>query len=206
MLTTLVKRNLFHCPLQKTLTESSVYSRLIERTQRLVAVTPTLTLALETATAAALLQGHAGKVSHVERLEHVHGVTVNLDGLHRERGLVGDEVHAALTLLLLKLEGDAAHGATLDALHKVLRERDERKGRGQVDARGTTQALYRGDCWTRKKAARWLPVTRANSPRDATNRPPRHVHELITRVSRHRHDRRLRMHRVDARVDGTFRG
>lgn len=127
MLTTLVKRNLFHCPLQKTLTESSVYSRLIERTQRLVAVTPTLTLALETATAAALLQGHAGKVSHVERLEHVHGVTVNLDGLHRERGLVGDKVHAALTLLLLKLEGDAAHGATLDALHKVLRERDERK-------------------------------------------------------------------------------
>ena len=31
----------------------------------------------------------------------------------------GDEVHAALALLLLELERDAAHGATLDALHEV---------------------------------------------------------------------------------------
>ena len=32
---------------------------------------------------------------------------------------LGDEVQAALTLLLLELEGDAADGASLDSLHKV---------------------------------------------------------------------------------------
>lgn len=35
---------------------------------------------------------------------------------------IGHEVHAALALLFLELEGDAADGATLDALHQVLRD------------------------------------------------------------------------------------
>ena len=48
------------------------------------------------------------------------GIDLELAGLGEvERGNLGDVLILALTLLLLQLEGDAADGAALDALHQV---------------------------------------------------------------------------------------
>ncbi|KOM34507.1 hypothetical protein LR48_Vigan02g065700 [Vigna angularis] len=51
--------------------------------------------------------------------EHVDGLLVDLDLVGPDGRDFRDEVHAALALLLLQLEGDAAHWSLLDALHKV---------------------------------------------------------------------------------------
>ena len=59
------------------------------------------------------------EVRHAEGREHLHGLLVDADLLHLERRLLRDEVHAALALLLLELERDAADGAALDAAHQV---------------------------------------------------------------------------------------
>jgi hypothetical protein len=61
----------------------------------------------------------AGEVGHAEGGEHVEGLLVDADVVDLERRPVRDEVHAALALLLLELEGDAADGAALDAAHQV---------------------------------------------------------------------------------------
>ena len=55
-------------------------------------------------------------------LEHAHGGLVDVEtilDLLVNPGHFGDEVHTALALLLLKLQGDAADGATGEALHDV---------------------------------------------------------------------------------------
>ena len=64
----------------------------------------------------------AGDVVDSEGMKHVKGFFVDFDVVGVDGGDVGDEVHAALALLLLELEGDAAHRALLDALHQVRRE------------------------------------------------------------------------------------
>lgn len=64
----------------------------------------------------------AWKVGHVHGAKHVLGVLVNLDALldfEVDSRDIWDVVHAALTLLLLQLEGDSAHWALGDALHQV---------------------------------------------------------------------------------------
>lgn len=61
----------------------------------------------------------AGEIGHAEGGEQFYGLLVDLDEVSLDGGLFGDEVHAALALLLLELEGDAADWAPLDALHEV---------------------------------------------------------------------------------------
>lgn len=62
--------------------------------------------------------------THAHRLEHVLGLLVHIQHAAlvlsevQSRDL-GDVLILPLTLLFLKLEGDAANGATLDALHQV---------------------------------------------------------------------------------------
>ena len=61
-----------------------------------------------------------GVLGAYQGLEHVEGVVIDLQGLNVQGRHLGHEVHAALALLLLQLQGDAADGTTLDALHQVL--------------------------------------------------------------------------------------
>ena len=63
--------------------------------------------------------GDALDVGEVKGLEHIGGVEVHVDVVQVQEGAVGDEVHAALALLLLDLEGDATDGTARDALHQV---------------------------------------------------------------------------------------
>jgi len=72
--------------------------------------------------ALALLLLHAGdEVLKVEVLDHLleHWVLSNLDILDLNLGAVGDEVHLALSFLLLKSERDTSHGSLLNALHQM---------------------------------------------------------------------------------------
>jgi len=62
---------------------------------------------------------NAGDFGHSEGGEHVEGFTVDLDLLGPDGRDLGHEVHAALALLLLQFEGDAAHGTLLNALHEM---------------------------------------------------------------------------------------
>eukprot|EP01084_Bolivina_argentea_P274415 467737_1 len=69
-----------------------------------------------------LVEANVARDAGLELLEHGHGGAVNGDAvldLLVNKGDVGDEVHAALALLLLELEGDAADGAAGKALHDV---------------------------------------------------------------------------------------
>ena len=54
-----------------------------------------------------------------EGLEHLVGLRVDLNVGNSEGGLLGDDVHAALALLLLKAQGNATDGAAGNALHGV---------------------------------------------------------------------------------------
>jgi len=63
--------------------------------------------------------GDAGQLLKVQGLEQVLGLGIDLDGRGVESRDLGDVVVLALTLLLLKLEGDTADGTTLDTLHQV---------------------------------------------------------------------------------------
>ena len=56
---------------------------------------------------------------NLELLEHVSSVSINLNGVLLDERDVRDIVELLLTLLLLELERDAAHGAALDAAHEV---------------------------------------------------------------------------------------
>merc|ERR1712096_170926 len=69
--------------------------------------------------AAAVVDRDVGQVAHAHHLEHFLGVLVDGDALGRQLRHVRHEVEAALALLLLQLEADAAHRAALDALHEV---------------------------------------------------------------------------------------
>lgn len=60
-----------------------------------------------------------GEVGHAEGGEHLHGLLVDADLVDLQGGLLRDEVHAALALLLLQLEGDAADWSALDAAHEM---------------------------------------------------------------------------------------
>jgi len=62
---------------------------------------------------------NAGDVVDSEGVEHFHGFLVDLDVVGVDGGDVGDKVHAALTLLLLQLERDAANRTLLDTLHEM---------------------------------------------------------------------------------------
>ena len=64
----------------------------------------------------------------LQGLEHGLCVLVDLDVLDVDGGALRNEVHAALALLLLQLQGDAAHWATLDALHQVLQSDTQMRG------------------------------------------------------------------------------
>ena len=56
-------------------------------------------------------------------LHHVlDGGVINEDLLNIELRLLGDEVHASLSLFLLELEGDVSDGTLLDSLHQVSNE------------------------------------------------------------------------------------
>ena len=56
---------------------------------------------------------------NAESLEHLVGLGVDLNILDIEDGLIGDDIHAALALLLLKAQGNATNRSTGDALHGV---------------------------------------------------------------------------------------
>jgi len=57
----------------------------------------------------------------VKVLDHLleHWVLSNLDILDLNLGAVGDEVHLALSFLLLESERDTSNGSLLNALHKM---------------------------------------------------------------------------------------
>ena len=64
------------------------------------------------------------KKTYAERLEQVLGLLVDVElaalaGAKVEGRDLGDVLILALTLLFLELEGDAADGTALDALHQV---------------------------------------------------------------------------------------
>lgn len=61
----------------------------------------------------------AREIGHAEERQHVHRLLVDADLVDLKSRLLRDEVHAALALLLLQLEGDAADGAALDAAHQM---------------------------------------------------------------------------------------
>ena len=65
------------------------------------------------------VDGNTVEATVAQVLQKVAGVGVDGDGLLLEGRDLGDEVHSALTLLLLKLEGNAADGALVNALHEV---------------------------------------------------------------------------------------
>lgn len=65
------------------------------------------------------VDGNTVEATVAQVLQKVAGVGVDGDGLLLEGRDLGDEVHSALALLLLKLEGDAADGALVNALHEV---------------------------------------------------------------------------------------
>ncbi|GER41862.1 iron-sulfur cluster-binding protein [Striga asiatica] len=69
-----------------------------------------------------LLEHDARQILHPEGLQQIYGLLVNLDVVDFDGGLLRHEVHAALALLLLQLEGDAPDGPLLDPLHEVGRE------------------------------------------------------------------------------------
>merc|ERR1711988_1158621 len=60
-----------------------------------------------------------GDVGEVQGPEEVLGLSINLDDVHVQSRHVWHEVHAALALLLLQLQGDAADGAAGDAAHEA---------------------------------------------------------------------------------------
>ena len=57
---------------------------------------------------------------HLHGLEHLVGLSIHKDLLLLKSRVLGDEIEAALSLLLLKLQGDATHRTSLDSLHEVL--------------------------------------------------------------------------------------
>merc|ERR1719379_3018473 len=59
---------------------------------------------------------------HVQVLQHLLRVRINVDLVRVNLGAVRNVLHATLALLLLELERDAAHRALLDALHEVSSE------------------------------------------------------------------------------------
>mmetsp|Transcript_22009 Transcript_22009/g.63107 ORF Transcript_22009/g.63107 Transcript_22009/m.63107 type:complete len:225 (-) Transcript_22009:18-692(-) len=65
------------------------------------------------------VDGNTVEATVAQVLQKVAGVGVDGDGLLLEGRDLGDEVHSALALLFLKLEGDTADGALVNALHEV---------------------------------------------------------------------------------------
>ena len=65
------------------------------------------------------VDGNTVEATVAKVLQKVAGVGVDGDGLLLEGRDLGDEVHSALALLLLELEGDTADGALVNALHEV---------------------------------------------------------------------------------------
>ena len=72
--------------------------------------------------APAALELEAGDALEVHHLEHLLGLGVDLDDVLLESGDVGHVVVPPLPLLLLQLDGDAAHRRPLQPLHEM---RDE---------------------------------------------------------------------------------
>ena len=64
------------------------------------------------------LHVHAVDAGEVQRGHHVRGVFVDGDRRLEARD-IGDQVHLALALLFLQLQGDAANRATRNALHQM---------------------------------------------------------------------------------------
>jgi hypothetical protein len=62
--------------------------------------------------------GHRANVD-AKGLEHEVGLRVNLNVGNGKSGLLRDDVHAALALLLLKTQGNTTNGATGNTLHGV---------------------------------------------------------------------------------------
>ena len=62
---------------------------------------------------------HSGN-AHLHGLEHLVGLSIHKDLLLLKSRVFGDEIETALSLLLLKLQGDATHRTSLDSLHEVL--------------------------------------------------------------------------------------
>ena len=62
---------------------------------------------------------HSGN-AHLHGLEHLVGLSIHKDLLLLKGRVLGDEIKTTLSLLLLKLQGDATHRTSLDSLHEVL--------------------------------------------------------------------------------------
>lgn len=61
------------------------------------------------------------ELADTEILDHLLQdlVATSIDLLDLDLGLLGDEIHSALALLLLESEGDTTDGFLLDSLHKM---------------------------------------------------------------------------------------
>ena len=59
------------------------------------------------------------QLSHVERLQHGHGVSVDLDALGVDGTDVRNVVQPSLSLLFLELERNTSNWTSLDTLHQV---------------------------------------------------------------------------------------
>lgn len=99
---------------------------VLTRPSGAIAAGPSLLVLLLVVVALSLLENNIGEVGEVNELQHILSLLVNLDLADIDGGVLRDVVHATLALLLLDLQGDAADGASLDALHQML----ERKKRG----------------------------------------------------------------------------
>lgn len=71
-----------------------------------------------------LLHAHVRELQ-VKGIQHSLCVGIDGDVVDGDGGYLWHEVHAALTLLLLKLQGDTTDWATLDAAHQVLKHDGE---------------------------------------------------------------------------------
>ena len=73
--------------------------------------------------AAELLVAHHlhSRNAHLHGLQHVVGLGIHKDLLLLQSRVLRNEVEAALSLLLLELQGNTTHRASLDSLHEVLR-------------------------------------------------------------------------------------
>ena len=66
-----------------------------------------------------LMSSDAGQILKVQGLEQILGLKINLDGRGIQSRDLRDVVILALSLLLLKLEGDATNGTALNTLHQM---------------------------------------------------------------------------------------
>ena len=109
--------------------------------------------------APAALELEAGDALEVHHLEHLLGLGVDLDDVLLEGGDVGHVVVPPLPLLLLQLDGDAAHRRPLQPLHEMRDEAGDlvaqrlRGDQGDLETDGNGQVTPKLTVYTVKVSA-----------------------------------------------------